>query len=436
MYRAQMLSKRNAPHQCHCSTQDLAFLVAHLLLVGFLCSPPHWCRTRRLAANAFQRCDWTKSVSLATLPTMVAITEERPDTEGSLSHLLPLDPDSPVWADLVPVPQDDGPQPLCPILYDPSYTRAMDLFRALKQSRDGGVEVSDRALALTEHLARINPANYSVWNYRSQVLIEMAQAEGGNARLADELEFLDTLAHENMKNYQVWQHRRLIVSVLGDPSRELGFIAENLSLDAKNYHTWAYRQWVLAHFGGSSNQSRDTWVCAGAGEFPELWDGELDYVESLLDDDIRNNSAWNHRWFCVFARFLYDDLPEQTWTAKRRAEMAYTLDKIAVAPNNQSAWNYLRGLHRGLRPVIPMRETRDTVLSYVSPKDHSAGTGPESADSPPPALEWLLDSVLEQYEGDKANKELANEARGLLTRLTAVDPIRANYWRFRERTLS
>ena len=154
------------------------------------------------------------------------------------------------------------------------------------------------------------------------------RAEGGNARLADELEFLDTLAHENMKNYQVWQHRRLIVSVLGDPSRELGFIAENLSLDAKNYHTWAYRQWVLAHFGGSSNQSRDTWVCAGAGEFPELWDGELDYVESLLDDDIRNNSAWNHRWFCVFARFLYDDLPEQTWTAKRRAEMALSLIHI------------------------------------------------------------------------------------------------------------
>ena len=30
-----------------------------------------------------------------------------------------------------------------------------------------------------------------------------------------------------------------------------------------------------------------------------LWDIELDFVDRLLMEDLRNNSAWNHRWFVV-----------------------------------------------------------------------------------------------------------------------------------------
>ena len=30
-----------------------------------------------------------------------------------------------------------------------------------------------------------------------------------------------------------------------------------------------------------------------------LWDGELDYVDSLLKVDLRNNSAWNQRYFVI-----------------------------------------------------------------------------------------------------------------------------------------
>lgn len=38
--------------------------------------------------------------------------------EGSDGDSMIFNPDSDVWADLVPVPQEDGPEPLCPILYD------------------------------------------------------------------------------------------------------------------------------------------------------------------------------------------------------------------------------------------------------------------------------------------------------------------------------
>ena len=31
----------------------------------------------------------------------------------------------------------------------------------------------------------------------------------------------------------------------------------------------------------------------------DLWENELDYVNSLLAEDIRNNSAWNQRYFVI-----------------------------------------------------------------------------------------------------------------------------------------
>lgn len=83
------------------------------------------------------------------------------------------------------------------------------------------------------------------------------------------------------------QHRRIIITALKDPSHELPFTTRALAFDSKNYHTWAYRQWVLSHFFADSQ---------------ETWAGELEFTRNLLTADVRNNSAWNHRWFTVFER--------------------------------------------------------------------------------------------------------------------------------------
>ncbi len=69
---------------------------------------------------------------------------------------------------------------------------------------------------------------------------------------------------------------------LGDPTGEAAFISQMFASDAKNYHVWSYRQWLVRTF--------------------DLWDGEIVDIERLLDEDVRNNSAWNHRWFVVFGR--------------------------------------------------------------------------------------------------------------------------------------
>jgi hypothetical protein len=52
-----------------------------------------------------------------------------------------------------------------------------------------------------------------------------------------------------------------------------------LDADSKNYHAWAHRQVVVA---------------AGAA-----WQQEQQYVQRLLAEDVRNNSAWNQRFFVL-----------------------------------------------------------------------------------------------------------------------------------------
>lgn len=94
---------------------------------------------------------------------------------------------------------------------------------------------------------------------------------------------MDELAITHLKTYQVWHHRRLLVQQTNMPAPELAFIANALQSDAKNYHTWSYRQWILAHFNDDA-----------------LWRGELPFVQRMLAIDLRNNSAWHHRFFVVF----------------------------------------------------------------------------------------------------------------------------------------
>jgi protein farnesyltransferase/geranylgeranyltransferase type-1 subunit alpha len=68
--------------------------------------------------------------------------------------------ESEVWADIVPLPQDDGPgQPLAAISYTDEYSDAMSYLRAVMAKN----EMSERVLDLTEDIIGMNPAHYTVW---------------------------------------------------------------------------------------------------------------------------------------------------------------------------------------------------------------------------------------------------------------------------------
>lgn len=382
------------------------------------------------------------------------------------SPYLPFDASSSVWSDVIPTPQSESStSPMCPILYNPDYSTAMSLYRTLTACHSSplsspltSLELTPRALALTAHLIQLNPSHFSIWQYRALVLLhspQLAQAPGGrDAVLQSELRWLEELAHKNMKSYQVWQHRRLVVSALGHPGRELEFVAENLERDAKNYHTWGYRQWILSHFGRLSlpleedKQKGKVEGSKGAGQFPEIWKGEEEYVDQLLIQDVRNNSAWNHRWFLHFSRFgltgntsrntsshTYPESTLQDLRKKIRFEIAYTRASLANTPNNASAWNYLRALHLSFPPELQtkLNEALDWVKTLVSTnveaeKDPSVDV---MGRSPVGALEWWLDCIAEEKQAAVA----VEEAETLVKRLIVADPVRKRFYAYRLKSI-
>ncbi|XP_052207382.1 protein farnesyltransferase/geranylgeranyltransferase type-1 subunit alpha [Diospyros lotus] len=311
----------------------------------------------------------------------------------------------PEWSDVTPVPQDDGPNPVVPIAYREDFAETMDYFRGVYLAD----ERSPRSLQLTAEAISMNPGNYTVWQFRRLILKAL------NADLHDELDFVERIADNNSKNYQIWHHRRWVAEKLGTDamSKELDFTRKIFSIDAKNYHAWSHRQWVLQALGG--------------------WEDELAYCQKLLEDDIFNNSAWNQRYFVVTRSPLLGGLKNM-----RESEVRYAVEAIMAAPENESPWRYLRGLYKD-----DMQSwTNDPEVSRVCWKVlHSRSNYIF-------ALNTLLDLLCQGFKPGQEFKDAVGTlipvpdssdsdlAKTVCSLLEHVDPMRANYWIWRKKTLS
>jgi protein farnesyltransferase/geranylgeranyltransferase type-1 subunit alpha len=278
-------------------------------------------------------------------------------------------------------------------------------------------ECSPRCLKLTDHVISMNPAHYTVWLYRFKIIAEL------QLPFEDEITWLNEVALDNLKNYQIWHHRQLIMDHYFpeiEPDSEAAqklarsetrFVTTMLAEDTKNYHVWSYRQYLVRKLG--------TWNLS-----------ELLSTQNLIENDVRNNSAWSHRFFLVFSD-PKTSTPDSHSTEHDPAipgslidrEAAYAKEKILLAPQNQAAWNYLRGvLAKGGRKLSTEEEF---VRGFVSGLGDEGGEKVTSTH----ALDALADLLAEKGEKDGADL--------VLRRLGEKwDPIRVGYWNYRRRLVA
>lgn len=290
---------------------------------------------------------------------------------------------------------------------------AMGYLRAVMASQ----EHSPRVLTLTEHIITLNAAHYTVWLYRAATLFAL------NSSISAELEWINNIALENQKNYQIWHHRQLLIDTLyptiqNDEAAlmqladtEIDFMTQMFHEDAKNYHVWSYRQYFVRKLNLFN-------------------DAELKSIEELLRLDIRNNSAWSHRFFVVFSNPEYSTPDLKATEHDPRIpdsiidrEIEFSKAATFEAPQNQSPWNYIRGvLRKGGRKLSTLE---CFAGEFVKLPD---GEGAEEDVKSSHALDFLADCWSEMNEPKKADKAL--ELLG-----EKYDRIRKNYWEWRRQLL-
>ena len=158
------------------------------------------------------------------------------------------------------------------------------------------------------------------------------------------------------------------------------------------------RQWLVERFG--------------------LWSGEVSFVDRLLDADVRNNSAWNYRFFLLSARGVTRE------ASGVRSEAAAVFARIGLAPNNESPWNFLVGLSAepGSGPgELELMEQSALKVAHAHPD-----------------CAFALSALIDLWETPALHSERRiAQAREACDRLAdTLDVVRRSYWRMRKDQLS
>ncbi|CAJ0636833.1 9231_t:CDS:2 [Entrophospora sp. SA101] len=141
------------------------------------------------------------------------------------------------WEDVEPIPQDDGPNPLAPINYDPDYSRIMDYFRAISRKEEYNNDIrnnsawnqryfvlfhnpkepSDDLISREINYAiskiKITPNNISPWNYVKGVIAKSNQ----------EIDILESLCKELIEKENISPHALGCLVNIYERRAKLGF---------------------------------------------------------------------------------------------------------------------------------------------------------------------------------------------------------------------
>ena len=138
-----------------------------------------------------------------------------------------------------------------------------------------------------------------------------------------------------------------------------------------------------------------------------LWEQELKEVERMLTDDVRNNSAWNQRYF------VYKNSP-QLLDIER--ELKWIRGCLLLAPHNESPWNYLKGLVQLSGKSLTQLGLEELALKWA--KDN--------------IVSFALSLLLDIYQETHRKQEYLDTCDVLIQQ----DTIRQFYWQYKKANFS
>jgi protein farnesyltransferase/geranylgeranyltransferase type-1 subunit alpha len=349
-----------------------------------------------------------------------------------------------LFADVTPVSQPPSPGGVCEIQYADGFVIAYDYFRAIVTSREVServLQLTELCATLnpanytvwqhrrfvwrqliavdTENTKRTNEGTAAVAAAAAAAPISDVEDDDDSsaprtlrARVEYELQLASRLGGANPKTYQIWYHRRAVVEHLHELAStddignhdgalrlmlqerihtELEYLRTVVRADGKNYHAWSYRQFLLMLMmqavptvpPSGQDTYKDDDDDGDCNDVDNVWSNELQYASELIDDDGRNNSAWNHRWFVLmndatnWRKMMEEAVATEAATETAvldenvvAREVRYALEVASIDPYNESPWRFFVALVRhhvrGLRLLVEDDEGNNETASPIS----------------------------------------------------------------------
>ena len=138
-------------------------------------------------------------------------------------------------------------------------------------------------------------------------------------------------------------------------------------------------------------------------------EGEFDFIEDMLKDDVKNNSVWNYRFFLV--QFVNNNKIDKNIVEQ---EIKYAIEKIKFCPVNECPFCYIRGF---------ITKCGFKYSDFICVKEELEKIVGENKNN-----RFALMLLMDIYEEEK-NEEKFNE---MVEELSKVDYIRKKYYGWRK----
>ncbi|KAG4300662.1 hypothetical protein PCK1_003091 [Pneumocystis canis] len=202
-----------------------------------------------------------------------------------------------------------------------------------------------KILNLTTEFLKKNFENYTIWNYRRNILrngvILHPQYDKVTIQniMLNELQFLNKLIKKQPKIYCIWSHRKWCFKNIPFPiwEQEKVLIDNTLTKDLRNFHVWNYRRYIISMI---EKQNKTSYA-----------KNELDYTMNILKKDFSNFSAFHYRATLiprVMSELSYNYLERREFFNK---EFLLTKSIIYTSPDNCSVWVYHNWLLNSISKV-------------------------------------------------------------------------------------